>query len=174
MNSRVPSVRCSSICIVGVAWGREGGSGTSTKPREVGGTAVGDACRVAIWFLRSAKRNRNCLATREGGTTVVNATAWALSSWGIRSCGCVRVWRQWANWPANWSSWCSACNGVSIFIFTSTSSGCLHTDDCRLWKIKIHARASEADAVGCCRQHRHLLAPQRRLPRELAPLLLSG
>src|SRR5207302_9676784 len=65
-----------------------------------------------------------------------------------------RVWRQWAHWPASWSSWCSACNGVSIFIFTSTSSGCLHTDDCRPWKIKIHARSSEADGEAGGREGR--------------------
>ena len=44
---------------------------------------MGAAGRVAICFLRSARRNRNCLATREGGTTAVNATAWAQSAWGI-------------------------------------------------------------------------------------------
>src|SRR5438128_790856 len=96
-------------------------------------------------FFKSMRRNRNCLATRRGGTTAVNATAWAQRSGGIGRWGGGRVWRQWAHWPARWSSWCSACNGVSIFLFTSTSSGCLHTDDCRPWKIKIHAGSSEAD-----------------------------
>lgn len=75
MHRRVPSVRDSSICIVGGARGHEGAGGTSTKPREVGGTAVVDACRVAICFLRSATRNRNCLATREGGNAEAHATA---------------------------------------------------------------------------------------------------
>jgi hypothetical protein len=44
---------------------------------------VGDACWVAICLLRSAKGNRHCLATRDGGTTAVNPTAWAQSSGGI-------------------------------------------------------------------------------------------
>jgi hypothetical protein len=30
-------------------------------------------------------------------------------------------------------------------MLTSTSSGCLPTDDCRPWKIEIHAGLSEAD-----------------------------
>src|SRR6266849_4965990 len=43
MDSRVPSARDSSSCIVGVACGRAGAGGTSTKPREVGaGPARGD------------------------------------------------------------------------------------------------------------------------------------
>ena len=142
----MPSARDSSSCIMGVACARAGAGGTATKPKEGGGIAVGAACRVAICFLRSARRNRHCLATRDGGTPAVNATAGAQRSGGIGLWGGGRVWRQWAHWPASWSSWCSACNGVSIFIFTATSSGCLHTDDCRPWKIKIHAGSSEADS----------------------------
>ena len=104
MHRRGPSGRCSSIWGAAGFWGRAGGSGTSTKPKEVGGIAVGAACRMAICCLRSAKRNRHCLATRDGGTTAVNATAWAQSSGRIGLWGCGRVWRQWGNWPASWSS----------------------------------------------------------------------
>ena len=150
---------------MGVACARAGAGGTATKPKEGGGIAVGAACRVAICFLRSARRNRHCLATRDGGTPAVNATAGAQRSGGIGRWGGGRVWRQWAHWPASWSSWCSACNGVSIFIFTSTSSGCLHTDDCRPWKIKIHAGSSEADGVGARRGHHGAAAVTSSLPR---------
>jgi hypothetical protein len=64
MHSRVPSARDSSSCVAAVGWGQGGADGTSTKPKpgEVGGTAVGDACRAAICCLRSIKRTRNCLA----------------------------------------------------------------------------------------------------------------
>lgn len=74
-HRRVPSARCRAICIVGGACGPEGAGGTSPKPREVGGTAVGDACRVARCFVRSVTRTRHCLATREGGNAEANATA---------------------------------------------------------------------------------------------------
>ena len=60
-----------------------GGSGTATKPKEGGSIAGGAGGRVAICFLRSAKRTRHCWATRDGGTTAVNATAWAQSAGGI-------------------------------------------------------------------------------------------
>ena len=100
----MPSARCSSIWVAPEGWGCVGGRGTSAKPKAVEGIAMGAAGRVAICFLRSARRNRNCLATRDGDTTAVNATAWAQSSEGIGLWGCGRVWRQWANWPAHWSS----------------------------------------------------------------------
>ena len=57
----------------------------------------------------------------------------------------VRIWRQCSNYAANWSSWCSACNGVLIFMGPSTSSGFLHKDDCRPWKIEVHAGLSEVE-----------------------------
>jgi len=36
---------------------------------------AGDAGEVAICFFKSVKRNRNCLATREGGNVTAKATA---------------------------------------------------------------------------------------------------
>ena len=136
-------LRDSSSCATAVGWGPAGADGTSTKPsgREDA------ACGVAICFFRSVRRNRNCLATRAGGKVAAKTTACSQSAWGKRSPGCVRVWRQCSNCPASWSSWCSACKGDSIVILTSTSSSCLHKDDCRPWTIEIHAGLSEADGV---------------------------
>ena len=50
-QSRVPSARDSSIWVAAEGWGRAGGSGTSTKPREVEGIAMGAACRVRHLFF---------------------------------------------------------------------------------------------------------------------------
>jgi hypothetical protein len=97
MRSRVPSARDISLWMAPAGGGQEGAEGTATQPREVGGcgTAGGPAAGlVAIGFLRSAKRNRHGLATRDGDTTAVNATAWAQSSGGLCLWGCGRVWRQ--------------------------------------------------------------------------------
>src|SRR5262249_29880209 len=75
------------------------------------------------------------------------ATARSQSSWGIRSEGGARVWRQCANCAANWSSWWSPCNGVVIVMVSSQSSGSCAMDDCRPAKIELHARWSEADGA---------------------------
>ena len=46
------------------------------KAQGMGGGVTGaGACGVAICFLRSVRRNRNCLATREGGKAAASATA---------------------------------------------------------------------------------------------------
>src|SRR5262249_29432750 len=82
-----------------------------------------------------------------GGKVAAKVTACSQSSWGMRSEGCVRVWRQCANCAANWSSWWSPCNGVVLVMLASQSSGSCHTDDCRPAKIKFHARWSVADQV---------------------------
>ena len=50
-------------------WGRAGADGTSTKPSG----RAGAACGAAICFFRSIRRNRNCLATREGGKVAAKA-----------------------------------------------------------------------------------------------------
>src|SRR5215510_4544007 len=146
MQSRVPSARDSSIWVTTAGGGPGGADGTSTKPRDRGDPTGVPSHRVAIRFLRSIKRTRNCLATREGGKVAAKVTACSQSSWGMRSEGCVRVWRQCANCAANWSSWWSPCNGVVLIIRASQSSGSCHMDDCRPAKIKFHARWSVADA----------------------------
>src|SRR5262245_58396367 len=61
--------------VVAIGWGPAGADGTSTKPSGLGGTAGGAAGEVAICFFRSMRRNRNCLATREGGKVAAKATA---------------------------------------------------------------------------------------------------
>jgi hypothetical protein len=75
MHSRVPSARASSIWSAPVGGGQEGAAGTSTKSRDRGGASAGDAGEVAICFFKSMRRNRNCLATREGGKVAAKATA---------------------------------------------------------------------------------------------------
>jgi hypothetical protein len=78
MHSRVPSARDSSIWITTAGGGLVGTDGTSTKPRDRGGPGGGPgggpSPRVAIRFLRSIKRTRNCLATWEGGKVAANVT----------------------------------------------------------------------------------------------------
>jgi len=71
MQSRVPSARDSSISVRPAGGGSAGADGTSTKPRG----REGAACGAAICFFRSIRRNRNCLATREGGKVAAKATA---------------------------------------------------------------------------------------------------
>jgi hypothetical protein len=69
-------VRESSIGMAAGGWGQEGATGTSTKPRDRGGGVTGAAGgAVAICFLRSVRRNRTCVATREGGKAEASATA---------------------------------------------------------------------------------------------------
>ena len=68
-------MRESSIGMAAGGWGQAGAAGTSTKPREMGGGVTGAAGGVAICFLRSVRRNRNCLATREGDRAEASATA---------------------------------------------------------------------------------------------------
>src|SRR5215831_7989538 len=150
MQSRVPSARDSSISAMPAGGGSAGADGTSTKPRDRGAPGGGPSHRVTIRFLRSIKRTRTCLATREGGKVAAKVTACSQSSWGMRSEGCVRVWRQCANCAANWSSWWSPCNGVVLVMLASQSSGSCHTDDCRPAKIKFHARWSVADRWFAC------------------------
>jgi len=85
-HSRVPSARDRSIWVAAGGWGQEGADGTSTKPRGrgAGATAAGAACRSPRCFLRSARRTRNCVATREGGNAAANATACSHHVGGIR------------------------------------------------------------------------------------------
>ena len=75
MQSRVPSARDSAIWVTTAGWGLVGADGTSTKPRGRGDPGGVPSHRVAIRFLRSMKRTRNCLATWEGGNVAANVTA---------------------------------------------------------------------------------------------------